>query len=129
MNGSSDAVAPVAASPSAYELPISGDELLWRVWLSAQWLPAVTVADELDLFDYLDTAPMTVAQVASRHNLDERGITALLRTLAALGFLTLQNGLYHLTDVSRAYLRKASPHYSAAFLRLGQDIRHGRLLT
>jgi predicted O-methyltransferase YrrM len=127
MNVPSDSWALAASSPAAYQLPSADDDLLWRVWLSAQWLPALTVADELGLFDRIDAAPMTAAELASSHELELRGVTALLSTLAALRFLAVCDGRFELTDVSRTYLRKRSPHYSAAFLRLGQDSKHAWL--
>ena len=110
------------------EIPVVEDTLVWDVWLSAQWLPALTVADALGIFDEIDAAPMTEVELAERMRLNQRGATAVVRLLAALGFLSVRQGRFNLTDVGRLYLLKTSPHYVGAFIRVGRAALHAQLL-
>jgi acetylserotonin N-methyltransferase len=111
-----------------YEMPTASDAPVWDVWLSAQSLPALTAADELGIFDAIDAAPLPGIELARRMGLDERGTTALIRMLGAMGFVVVRMGRVHLTEVSRLYLRKASGHYSGAFIRVGRGAAHVQLL-
>jgi O-methyltransferase domain/Dimerisation domain len=94
-----------------YQLPTSDDRLIWDTWLSIHNLPAVTVADELGIFRSLADAPTTADDLANRLGFDRRTTVALLRLLAARGFLTLRLGVYQLTDPTRLYLLQDSPFY------------------
>jgi len=46
------------------EVPTCDDQPIWDVWLSMLWLPAVTVADELEIFESLAREPATAAELA-----------------------------------------------------------------
>jgi len=94
-----------------YELPTSDDRLIWDTWLSIHYLPAVTVADETGVFRSLADAPAGAEELAKRLGFDRRATVALLRLLAARGFLTLRLGVYQLTDPTRLYLLQESPYY------------------
>jgi hypothetical protein len=94
-----------------YELPTSDDRLIWDTWLSLHYLPAVTVADEMGIFRSLADDPTTAEHLATRLGFDRRTTVALLRLLAARGFLTLRLGVYQLTDPTRLYLLQDSPYY------------------
>jgi hypothetical protein len=94
-----------------FEVPTCDDRPIWDVWLSLMWLPAVTVADELDLFDSLAKAPATPAELAEREGLDLRGAEILLSLLTSLGFLVSHLGRYQVTEPTRNYLLKSSSFY------------------
>jgi hypothetical protein len=94
------------------EAPTLDDRLLWALWLSPTWLPSVTAADELGLFDRLsDGNPATAEQLAASLELAPRATRALLGLLSALGLLQQQAGTFALTETSRAYLVSSSPFY------------------
>ena len=40
-------------------IPQVDDRPIWDVWLSAYWMPALVAADELEVFDALEAAPLT----------------------------------------------------------------------
>jgi acetylserotonin N-methyltransferase len=94
-----------------HELPTSDDSLIWDTWLSIHYLPAVTVADEMGIFRSLAESPAGGEDLATRLQFDRRTTVALLRLLAARGFLSLRLGVYQLTDATRLYLLQDSPFY------------------
>ena len=75
------------------------------------WLPAVTVADELEIFESLAREPATAAELAARHGFDLRGADILLALLTALKFCVSHLGRYQVTEPTRNYLLRASPFY------------------
>jgi acetylserotonin N-methyltransferase len=93
------------------EVPTCDDRPIWDVWLSLLWLPAVTVADELEIFDSLAREPATPAQLAQRHGFDLRGVQILLSLLASLRFCVSHLERYQVTEATRNYLLRASPFY------------------
>lgn len=93
------------------ESPSCDNRPLWDIWLSGFRLPALTVADELGLFAFLDQNPSTVSSIAKQFELSERSSEALLNLLCALGFLAKRNGLFHLSELARNYLLPDSPYY------------------
>ena len=68
------------------------------------WLPAVTVADELEIFESLAREPASAAELAERHGFQLRGADILLSLLTALKFCVSHLGRYQLTDPTRNYL-------------------------
>jgi 2-polyprenyl-3-methyl-5-hydroxy-6-metoxy-1,4-benzoquinol methylase len=100
------------------DIPTTDDRLVWDVWLSMWWLPSVTVADELEIFDHLAERPATPGELSGRLGLDHRGVDILLPLLASLGFLVLHEGRYRIGDTSRNFLLRRSPFYwGGVFLR------------
>jgi acetylserotonin N-methyltransferase len=110
---------------NAYEMPTSDDRLVWDTWLSIHYLPAVTVADELGILRSLADAPAAAVELADRLSFDRRTTVAVLRMLKALGFLSLHEGAFQLTDPARLYLLKDSPYYWGYMLGTGQP-QHAR---
>lgn len=94
-----------------YQLPPTDDRVVWDTWLSLHHLPSVTVADELGVFKSLHESPAGPAELAERLGYDRRATVALLRMLAAMGYLKQRLGQYQLTDAGRLYLLKDSPYY------------------
>ena len=48
--------------------PTCDDRPIWDVWLSLMWLPAVTVADELEIFDSLAGAGFVDVEVVPTYS-------------------------------------------------------------
>lgn len=98
-------------SDRGLQIPTCDDKPIWDVWLSMLWLPAVTVADELEIFESLVREPATAAELASRHGFQLRGADILLSLLTALKFCVSHLGRYQITEPTRNYLLRASPFY------------------
>jgi hypothetical protein len=96
------------------EVPTRDDKPLWDVWLSMLWLPAVTVADELGIFDSLADKPATIPELAARMDLNPRAVAAVLPLLAAQGFLVAHEGRFAVSDTTRNFMVHASPFYWGA---------------
>lgn len=113
-----------------YSFPSSDDGPLWAVHLSALSLQALTVADELGLFDALAEAPAAPEQLAERLQLNRRAVRALLPVLAASGLLVQHLGRYHASETARNYLLRASPFYWGPVLAVirQRPLSHQRLL-
>lgn len=98
-------------NPSFPKLPSCDNRPLWDIWLSGFHLPALTVADELGLFSFLDVQPSNVQSIAEQFELSERACEALINLLCSLGFLARRNGLFHPSELARNYLLPHSPYY------------------
>jgi hypothetical protein len=94
-----------------YEMPSIPDLAIWDVWLSANYLPTVTAADEMGILASLNESPCAPDELAARLDFDRRATVTTLRLLAALGFLSSNLGRYQLTDQARLYLLRDSPFY------------------
>jgi acetylserotonin N-methyltransferase len=113
----------------SYQLPVVDDTLVWDAWLAMYRVPAISVALELDIFESLDARPDTPEGLAERRNFDGRGLRALLPMLMQLGFLTLHDGCYRLSEAGRQYMLKGSPLYwGGVFNRLSSTLMAHRLL-
>ena len=99
-----------------FEVPTRDDKPLWDVWLSMLWLPAVTAADELKIFDSLAERPATIAELAGRMDLDTRALAAVLPLLAAQGFLCAHEGRFSVSETTRNFMVHSSPFYWGAVL-------------
>lgn len=75
-------------------VPSCSDKLIWDIWLSSNDLPALTVADDLGLFSYLEKEPASSLSIARNFFLSFRGTEALLGVLTSLRFLVQQNGKF-----------------------------------
>ncbi len=103
------------------EMPPCDDKLLWDVWTSLFHLPALTVADELGLFTFLDETPAAAEEVAEHFSLQITPTEALLGVLASLGFLVQHHNRFYLTEVSRTFLLFQSPYYCGGLLHALRD--------
>jgi acetylserotonin N-methyltransferase len=104
-------MSPMQAPVPGLEVPTCDDKPIWDVWLSMLWFPAVTVADELEIFESLAREPATAAELASRHGFQLRGADILLSLLTALKFCVCHLGRYQVTEPTRNFLLRASPFY------------------
>ena len=96
---------------STYELPPTDDRAVWDTWLSIHHLPSVTVADDLGMLKSLHESPAGAIELADRLDCDRRTTVAIVRMLAAMGYLEQRLGVYQLTDPARLYLLRGSPYY------------------
>ena len=91
-------------------------------YLGAQAFRANTVAFKLGVVTALNEHPSTAADLAGRLHLDQRGLTLLLDTLDALGYVK-KNGaaVYTLTPSMGRWLTTFSPHSVRFFERVVFD--------
>jgi hypothetical protein len=99
------------------EPPTVDDRAIWDLWLSQFQLPVVLIADEIGLFSRLYDEPSTTDEMTGYLKLAPRSVEALLAALAASGFVIKRLERFHLTDVSRTYLRPESEFYWVPMLR------------
>jgi acetylserotonin N-methyltransferase len=107
----------ITPRPRELEPPPVHDGLLWKIWLSRLHLPAVAVADELGLFAALARCPASVLSLAGQLEISSRGAEALLGVLAGLGLVRQLAGLFHITEMARAFLLPDGPYYWGAVFR------------
>jgi ubiquinone/menaquinone biosynthesis C-methylase UbiE len=77
---------------------------------------ALKAAIELDLFTALGEGPKTAAELATQSGASERGVRILCDYLVIMGFLTKEDGRYHLTQDSAVFLDRRSPAYMGGTL-------------
>ncbi|MBU7013522.1 MAG: class I SAM-dependent methyltransferase [Theionarchaea archaeon] len=106
------------------KMPTSDDRLLWDAWMSLNLFPALTVADELGMFSYLEKKSATAKEVAESLSLHEEGTEALLGILTSLGFLVQNQGQFHLTASARTYLLPESPFYWGGMLHAARNVQN-----
>jgi acetylserotonin N-methyltransferase len=104
------------------------DRPIWDIWLSSLWLPSITVAVELGLFESLKT-PATPDELAHRLELSSHGTRPLLQLLASLGTLAAHDGHFQLAPLARDYLLRDSPFFWGHVWSLSIDLSpiHARL--
>jgi phospholipid N-methyltransferase len=107
------------------EVPTTDDRPIWDLWLSMYWLPAVTAACELGVFEMLAQAPATHEELASKLGLSARGTEIVLPLYAALGLLRRHDGRYQLAALARQFLLRDSAYYwGGLLLTLGPSSMH-----
>jgi acetylserotonin N-methyltransferase len=112
-----------------YAAPAADDRRMWDLWLSGLHQPAIVAAEEAGIFSALGDAPASAAELAQRLDFDDRATTVLVRLLAALRLLRLQDGRYHLAQDARTYLVKGSPWYWAPMASVAvSDWHRSRIL-
>jgi SAM-dependent methyltransferase len=72
---------------------------------------AVSVALKLDIFESLNSGPLTAAEIAHRIKASERGIQLLLNALEAIGYVKQQGGRYSNTPMTVKWMVCSSPQY------------------
>ncbi|HVV67925.1 MAG TPA: methyltransferase [Gammaproteobacteria bacterium] len=108
----------------------TGDNLLWDIWMSTLHLAAVTVADEIKLFEQLKDRNLTFQEISEILQLESKAIKTLGELLMALGFLIPQDDKVQLSHTSKIYLLSDSPYYWGALLnKLRSRNDHKRLLN
>src|SRR5215475_14084221 len=92
-------------------LPLADDRPIWDIWLSAMWLPAVSAALELGVFDALATDTLSATALAERLELRHQRSLVLIRMLDSLGLLVQHADSYQLSPIARTYLLEESAFY------------------
>lgn len=116
-----ETIAQKRLQDNIFHLPTGDDKLFWDVWTSLFHLPALTAADELGLFTFLEKTPAAAEEVAEYFSLQVNPTEALLGVLASLGFLVKHQNRFYLTAVSRTFLLSGSPYYCGGLLHALQD--------
>lgn len=95
----------------AYETPPVDDRLIWDLWLSTHYLPAMSVADEIGLFAALKDDALTLEELAAKLEANPRALSVHAALLAAIGLVERRADRYRATTVARTYLMPDSPYY------------------
>ncbi len=98
--------------------PALDERPLWDLIGGVLAYRAMAVSHDLKLFYFIAAAPRTVAEVCDELKIASRPATALLTTCTAVGLLTVEEGRYELTPLTRTYLLESSPYYFGAYLDL-----------
>ena len=94
--------------------PVPCDKPIWNTWMSQWHLPSITVALELQLFDFIAESEqgLSVSQLSKKLSLSsDRGLKALLQALVASDYLERFNGsavIYKCTPLSDTFLSKST---------------------
>ena len=67
-----------------YESPVTGDKLVWDLFLSQHYLPAVTAAGEIGLWEKLGDRALTVDELAVEFGVIATPLSVVLSLLAPL---------------------------------------------
>ena len=87
------------------------DKILWDMWMTAYYLPIVTVGDEIGYFKILDKENIEIYQISKELNISLRGAEILTNTLASLGLVQKINSLVSLSPLYRKFLLSNSVFY------------------
>lgn len=99
-----------------YESPMTGDQQVWDLLLTPNYLPAVAACAEVGLFEKLGSDALPIEALADRLGVQPVPLGVVLSLVAALGFVEVRQRCYALTDVARTYLVSNSPFYWGALL-------------
>jgi cyclopropane fatty-acyl-phospholipid synthase-like methyltransferase len=103
------------------ELPSVDDRKIWDVFLSYNIYPAVCASEEIGLFSLLNERPLWTDDVATALEISRDWAEVLLGILASEELIRLQDGKFHLTEVSKVYLLPESPFFKGPLLRQLRD--------
>jgi hypothetical protein len=92
-------------------IPIPDDRIIFQVTLAGFSSACVAVANDLGIFDAM-IEPVSSEIIAKRLNLSGEIIKAICLVLASDGLVNRSNGVYNLTETSRAYYTSNSLLYS-----------------
>ena len=110
--------------------PTRDDRVIWDIWTSVYYMPAITVADELGTVAALSGQSMDTASLAAALWVDARALHIHLGVLAGLGMVERREGLWQATAVARTWLHpQAQGYYGPLIQRHGQrNALHEQLL-
>ncbi|GJL76893.1 methyltransferase [Nitrosomonas sp.] len=106
---------------SNIQVPQVDDRPLWDVIFAIYGYPALLLAHRLKIFPLLAENPRTLPEICGALNIQQRPAEAILTTATALGFLSLKEDRYFLTQVTEVYLLETSPNYFGFFWDLMID--------
>lgn len=114
----------MAAPIGSPQGPRTDDRPLWDVVFALFGYPAALIAHKMGIFELLGKHPGSILEISKEKNLHPRPATALLSANVALGFLTLNEGVYSLSPASKEYLLEGSPHYFGHYWDLLIELHH-----
>ena len=91
--------------------PEVSPELFWQTMTAFQYSAALKTAVELEIFTHIGAGNTSAAEIAQAAGASTRGVRIICDVLTIVGFLTKENGRYHLTESTAAFLDKHSPTY------------------
>jgi len=94
-----------------YETPSAGDMPIWDLWMSQHYLPAVSAAGDVGLWERLGDRALPIEPLAAELGVHPVALGVVLSLLCAMGFVVRREGRYSLTQVARTYLDPASPYF------------------
>ena len=86
-------------------------ERIFQTLTAFQHTAALKAGIELEIFTKIAEGSQTTQQIAEVCDASERGIRILCDSLTVMEFLKKEDGQYHLTDTSAAFLDRNSPTY------------------
>jgi hypothetical protein len=92
------------------------DEGMRNITSALMGFPAILVAHELRLFEFLAPGPRSVDEVVQKLRLRPRAAETILDVATAAGFLSCQDRRYGLTPLAEDYMLEASPTYWGHYL-------------
>lgn len=101
------------STPSA---PVTPERLMQFGWGYAPTL-AIEAAVQHHVFDVLDDAPKTLAEVAAATGASERGLRGIMNVLVGLDFLARSGDKYTLTPESEAFLVSTKPGFQGGMFK------------
>ncbi len=106
------------------------DTPLWDIWMSMYHLAAVSVADELGIFNCLTQKNLGTEEIAIKLNLSTRAVQILIEVLVGLKFIIKKNKKYFLSPTAKTYLLPDSLFYWGAILfNLRAHHEHQKILA
>lgn len=91
---------------------------LWDILRGFISFKTVATALDLDLFTRLDSRSATLKTIAAELGICERPASVLLTACAALGLLSVQDGVYQNTATASEFLVPGNPNYFGAVFRM-----------
>ena len=86
-------------------------ERIFQTLTAFQHTAALKAGIELEIFTKIAEGSQTTQQIAEACDASERGVRILCDSLTVMEFLKKEDGQYHLTDTSAAFLDRNSPTY------------------
>ena len=87
------------------------DGNIWKIYASTFDYPAILVSDEIGLFSFVKSEPMSADEICGGLEVGSRVILALLAKLSTLDLLLQVDGRWSPTDDTRRYLTPGSDTY------------------
>jgi 2-polyprenyl-3-methyl-5-hydroxy-6-metoxy-1,4-benzoquinol methylase len=93
-------------------------QLFFEDLLGAWKVQALVAALELDVFTHIASGKRTIKEIAEATGASERGMTALLNSLVAVGYLKKGGGRYGLQPIAATFLVRGKDQYMGGRARI-----------
>jgi len=94
--------------------------VLFDPFIPALTARAITTAAGLGVFDAVGTEPRATAELARILSLDPDTLEFLMRVLAGAGYVSIEDGKYSLTELSREFLLSDGPRSRSSWVRFNR---------